>query len=134
MKINKKVFTALAALVLSFLPVIIAPTVVFAKDRCVTVTIGSDQEEFCAEDPDPGTLPSRSVTALLPTITTVIAAAVGVVSVILIIYAGIMYATAAGDAGKVARAKQIIVGAIIGLIITIAAASIAAFVKSKMVP
>ncbi|MCL1929545.1 pilin [Candidatus Saccharibacteria bacterium] len=46
---------------------------------------------------------------------------VGVIAVLMIIIGGIQYATAAGDESKTAKAKKIIVGAIIGLAVAILA-------------
>lgn len=56
----------------------------------------------------------------------------GVIAVILIIYAGFMYVTSAGDAGKVTKAKNIIAASIIGIIIIILAYAITAFVAGRI--
>ncbi len=53
------------------------------------------------------------------TIVGVLALLVGVVSVIMIIWGGIMYSYSAGDPGKAQLAKRIIVSAIIGLVLSI---------------
>ena len=53
---------------------------------------------------------------------------VGVVSVIMIIYGGIQYTTSAGDSGKVTNAKNTILYAIVGLIVSILAYAIVNFV------
>ncbi|MCL1929547.1 hypothetical protein FWF93_00095 [Candidatus Saccharibacteria bacterium] len=58
--------------------------------------------------------------------------AIGVISVIIIIYAGIMYATAAGDEAKVKKAKNTIVGGVIGLAISILALVIVNFVIAQV--
>ena len=50
-------------------------------------------------------------------IATVVAIGVGVVSTIIVAYAGLMYATAAGDPQKTGIAKNAFIGAFIGLII-----------------
>jgi len=52
----------------------------------------------------------------------------GVVAVIIILAAGIFYITSQGDASKIARAKQAITGAIIGLVVVILAFAITNFV------
>lgn len=68
----------------------------------------------------------------LPTIIgTVIKAALGLVGVIflvLMVYAGIIWMTARGDEGKVSKAKDTIVASIIGLIIVVGAYAITNFV------
>jgi|GEM_PF-85403 trbC/VIRB2 family len=55
---------------------------------------------------------------------------IGVVAVIMIIWAGIQYTTSAGDSNKVATAKNTIVYAVIGLIVAIFAYAIVNFVVS----
>lgn len=62
----------------------------------------------------------------------VIIGVLGIILVIRIIQAGILYMTAAGDVGKVATAKKMITEAIIGIIIVIAAYSISSFVISSL--
>lgn len=52
----------------------------------------------------------------------------GIIAVIILLWGGFMWMTAAGDEGKVDKAKKLIVAAIIGIIIIIAAWSIVAFV------
>ena len=48
----------------------------------------------------------------------------GIIAVIIIIVGGIYYTTSQGDPGRVVRAKNTIIYAIIGLIITLLAAAI----------
>lgn len=55
------------------------------------------------------------------TIVEVLSMLVGVVSVVMIIWGGIMYSYSAGDPGKAQLAKRIIVSAIIGLVLSILA-------------
>ena len=52
----------------------------------------------------------------------------GIVMVILIIYGGFLWMTAAGDEKKVEKAKEILKNAVIGIIIIIAAYAITVFV------
>jgi len=52
----------------------------------------------------------------------------GVIAVIVIIAAGIFYIISQGDASKIARAKQAIIGAISGLVVIILAFAITNFV------
>ena len=56
----------------------------------------------------------------------------GLMSVIMIIVCAIMMMTSAGDASKVAKAKKGLIAAIIGLIISLAAFSIAAAISSAL--
>lgn len=57
---------------------------------------------------------------------------VGTIFLLLTIYAGILWMTAQGNEDSVTKAKAIIQAAIIGLIITMAAYAITAFVTSKL--
>ena len=57
---------------------------------------------------------------------------VGALSVIVIIMGGIMYATATGDESKTAKAKKIIIGAIVGLAFAILASILVEFVKRQI--
>ncbi len=59
--------------------------------------------------------------------------AVVVISVIILIWGGIMYSTAAGDEGKTSKARKAIIGAIIGLAIGLLAPAIAAFIIASLV-
>lgn len=54
----------------------------------------------------------------------------GLIAVILIIYAGFQWMTAAGDASKVGSAKALIINAFIGLVIIVSAYAITEFVVS----
>ncbi|MBU0661253.1 hypothetical protein KKG22_03685 [Patescibacteria group bacterium] len=58
---------------------------------------------------------------------------VGTIFLVLMVYAGYLWMTARGDEGKVDKAMDIIKAAIIGLIITVGAYSITAFVVPKIV-
>lgn len=75
---------------------------------------------------------SNSVETTIGTITGVAMWAIGVISVITLIVAGIMYATAAGDETKVKKAKKAIVGSIIGLVFAILASVIINFVVTQI--
>ena len=56
----------------------------------------------------------------------------GAVAVIAIIIGGFMYATAAGDAGKVKNAKNTIMYAVIGLVVALLAWGIVSFVVKQV--
>lgn len=55
----------------------------------------------------------------------------GAVSVIVIIIAGIMYISSSGDAGRVAKAKNLLTYAIVGLVIVLSAFVITNFVIGR---
>lgn len=69
---------------------------------------------------DLGVLVGNLITGLLGVL--------GLVFVVLIVYAGIMYMTAAGNEDKVKKAKQLIIQAVIGLVIIVLAYAISNFV------
>jgi hypothetical protein len=58
--------------------------------------------------------------------------ALGIVCVFVAIYAGFLMMTSAGDAGKVAKGKKALLGAVIGLIISVCAYAIINFVMSNL--
>jgi uncharacterized BrkB/YihY/UPF0761 family membrane protein len=56
----------------------------------------------------------------------------GIICVIILIIAGIMYVLSAGDSSKVKKAKDAIMGAVIGLIFILLAYTITAFVMGRI--
>ncbi len=58
---------------------------------------------------------------------------VGIIFLILTIYAGLMWMTAQGNSGQVDKAKDLLINAIIGLVIVSAAYSITVFVGNNLV-
>lgn len=57
--------------------------------------------------------------------------AAGTIAVVVIIIAGLMYATSAGDSGRVTKAKNLITYAIVGLIVVLTAFVITSFVIGR---
>lgn len=55
----------------------------------------------------------------------------GIIAVIVIIVAGLMYTTSSGDSGRVAKAKNLLTYAIIGLIVVMSAFVITNFVVGR---
>ena len=118
---------AVVAVVLCSAMCLLAPQAAFAK---MTINVGG--EDIVIDDGGPNKpKDGDDAKQLLPIVATTIATIVGVLSVIMIVWAGFMYTTAAGDAGKVARAKMIIVYAVIGIIVAVASGAIALFVTSR---
>lgn len=58
---------------------------------------------------------------------------VGTIFLVLVVYGGILWMTARGDEGQVDKSKEIIQRAVIGLVITVGAYSITAFVVPRIV-
>lgn len=78
-----------------------------------------------------------SAAASLPTIIgkliSVILGFSGIVFVLIVVYAGILYLTAQGEEGNIKKAKKLLSSSIIGLIIIVASYAIAAYVIAALV-
>lgn len=88
---------------------------------------GADGELLAATpggDKDLGNLVQRSITLLSRVVATV--------SVLVMIWGGIMFATAAGDEQKTSKAKKAILGAVIGLIVGLLAPTVVNLVVSSL--
>jgi len=57
---------------------------------------------------------------------------IGVISVVMIIYSGLQMAASAGDAGAVTKAKNTMIYAIVGLVVSILAFAIVQFVLKEV--
>ena len=71
---------------------------------------------------------SNSLPELIGNIIAVLLSVLGIIFVVLVVYAGFLYLTAAGEDDKVKTAKKLLSQSIIGLIIIVAAYAIANFV------
>jgi hypothetical protein len=76
-------------------------------------------------------LGQSSVKTVITTVVRVILGFLGIILVILILYGGFIWMTAAGDPGKVDKAKKILTNAVIGVIIVLASYGIANFIISR---
>lgn len=63
----------------------------------------------------------------------VVLGAVGIVFIVIAVYAGIMYMTAAGDTDKVKKAKSMLIQAVIGIIIIVGAYALSNFVVTQLI-
>lgn len=100
----------------------------------VAIDLGGNLAAGAAKEAgfDPGT----TETTFAETLGTVVKTALSLVGVIflsLMVYAGYLWMTARGDEAQVEKAQKMIRGAIIGLIITVAAHSITSFVVPRIV-
>jgi len=73
-------------------------------------------------------LPQLTAEQLLQNTLNLVYYIAGIVAVVVIVVAGIMYATSLGDSGRVTRAKNMILYAVIGLAVLLAAFAITNFV------
>ena len=72
---------------------------------------------------------------LIPTVMGIIKVVLGVlgfVAAVMIIFGGVQYVTSAGDAAKVAKAKNTIIFAVVGLVISLLAFAIVNFVLTDI--
>ena len=76
--------------------------------------------------------PSSAIGGVAGKIANTLFIILGVVSVLVIIYGGFIMMTSAGDPGKVAKGKKAVLGAVIGLIISICAVAISSFVVDHL--
>lgn len=92
---------------------LVPATATYAVNPLDTVcsSSGSGDNAVCKNSDD-------NATTLIGTLVNVLLFLVGTLSVVMIIYGGITYTTSAGDAGKVARAKNTILYSVVGLVVS----------------
>ena len=78
-------------------------------------------------------LGSQSLEQLIASIIQVLLSVLGIIFLILTIYAGFLYLTSQGDKDKAGKAIKLLTQAVIGLVIIIAAYAISAFVIEALV-
>jgi hypothetical protein len=124
-KIIKKIFLVLLVCFLA------APTVVGAQllDPGAAGNVEQETQNFGRKA---GFSPEASLSSVIPAIIGVFLGLLGIIFVILIIYAGYNWMTAAGDSDKVDKAKETLQRAIIGLVITVSAYAITYFVFTNI--
>lgn len=79
-----------------------------------------------------GVLPEDSLVDTIGTFIAALLSILGIVFLVLTIYAGILWMTAGGNSDQVKKAKAILVNAVIGLILTTASYGIAYFVVGSL--
>ena len=103
----------------------------FVPTDTYAVNVIADQ---CAADPTAAICKDqgKGSDVLIKTIINVLLFIVGTVSVIVIIFGGILYATSAGDSGNVTKAKNTILYAIVGLVVSFLAYAIVNWVVFRI--
>lgn len=120
---NKKIFLFSLFLGLFFVGLIATAAVVFAQTppdlglEPVGQTLG---------------LPDTDIRLIVARIIRVFLGLLGIIAVVLIIYAGFLWMTAGGNEDKVAQSKKILVNAAIGLAIILSSYAIVSFVMSRL--
>jgi len=79
-----------------------------------------------------GTGGDKDLGGLVDKIITLLSKAVVVVSIAIMIWGGVMYATAAGDEAKTSKARKAIIGAVIGLLVGLLAPTVVQFIAANL--
>lgn len=95
------------------------------KDSGGGCTTTAQNAVVCSTD---GKDPISGSNGILKKITNLIALLAGVVAVILVVISGFQFITSGGDPGKVASARSALIGALVGVVIVVAAQAILVFV------
>ncbi len=100
-----------------------------APANAFAITCGGVEvySQTCPDELTPVTDGESKITKYVNNVLNVLFIVAGTVAVIVIIYGGIMYMTAAGDPGKIASAKKAIMFAVVGLVISVSAFAITNF-------
>ena len=129
-KFFKLIFISLCLCVFS-----VAPNAAFAVepyedvDGDICATTGINDPLLCGNKT---TNEENSIMNTVGNVLNAIYGVIAVVAVVMIVIAGIKYSTSQGDPGKVQSAKNTIMYSIIGLVITISAFAITAFILSAL--
>jgi hypothetical protein len=132
--INKLISSSRIALATGAVALLSAPMAVFAADDNTSADITKNLEATGGKAFGQGAIGGEnSLPVIIGNIIRAALGLLGVVMVILIIYAGFLYLTAAGDDTKVEDAKKIIKNAIIGAVLIFTAYAITNFVVTNIV-
>lgn len=115
----KKIFFVLAFAILALLP---------AAHSVSAINLGNNLLDSAATTGGYAPATETSFSEILGSVVKYALSFVGVIFLILMVYAGFLWMTARGDEGQVEKAETIIRSSIIGIVIATAAYSIAAFV------
>lgn len=108
------------------LPVLLLPL-------AASATLADNQKNFASLATGGATsTPTKDLPTIIGSLIGVVLGILGLILVIYIIQAGIMYMTAGGDPAKVDKAKKMITQAIVGMVIIVAAYSISSFVITSL--
>ncbi len=117
----------------SFISVFVALVVVYSPTSVSATAIKESKTILGESTKSSGLKPGVSIIDIAAGVITQVVGILGVVAVALIVYAGGLWLTAAGNDTKVATAKKIIVRTVIGTIVIGLAYAITAFVFSSLI-
>ena len=95
-------------------------------------TTANEQAQNGVNSINPEGTSTKSLPEMIKIILTVVFTVIGMVAVVMIILGGVNYATSQGDPAKATKAKNTIMYAVIGLVITLLAIAIVNFVLSSL--
>ena len=125
---------ALASLTLSLIGGLSVAVPVGAQvDEILTSPQLEDIAQFSYKE-GRGTEPTRSIQDIIVLIINTILGLLGVIFLVIIIYAGFLWMTAGGNDEQVGKAKKLLINSIIGIIIIVAAYAISYFVLHAILP
>ena len=107
-------------------PLLLLPSTAFAQSAAKGLKGSQDTLDTVGKSL--GSDASKTLPEIIGNLISVFLGVLGIIFVILTVYAGYLYMTAAGDKDKVGKAKTMLAQAIIGLIIIVAAYAISSFV------
>ncbi len=90
--------------------------------------VHAQSSDASASIADAAGLSSASIFDIIGTLINVFLGLLGVVFLLLVLYAGFLWMTAGGDDGKVEKAKKILINATIGIVITLSSYAITSFI------
>ena len=118
----KKIRTFIAALILVASGLfVLAPIAVNAQGALGGVCANNSDTGVCEEN---AKSENANTNALVGNIVNTLLFLVGAISVVMVIFGGILYATSQGDSGNVSKAKNTILYAIVGLVVAFIAYAI----------
>ncbi len=111
---------------LCVLPTLLLPAAAFAQLEDAKTDLEEVGEAI-------GTDATNDLPTLIGNIISALLSVLGIIFVVLVVYAGFLYLTAQGEDTKVKKAKTLLTQSVIGLVIIVAAYAISAFVIDALV-
>lgn len=100
-------------------------------EPCEQTTVTASSDQFGLENAAPNSI-KKDYTTVTADLIQAVLGMVGVVFLLLIIWGGFSWMTSGGNEQKITAAKQVIIGAVVGLVIIMAAYAITYFVINSL--
>lgn len=126
----KKIVLAMLAFVSSFVMISAVAGPVFAENELTKK--GCELAETEEQKAALGCDQNAQVSSVAKNLINAVISILGIVSVIVLIFAGQRYISSNGDPGKATQARNMIIAAIVGLIVAIVAFSVVNFILSSI--